>query len=155
MDKFSLKRIFGLGTQQRGDRRSKPRALPPGGTTLLVVDDSKTVVFSLKKMLEQNGYHILVAENGENAVELAKSAIPDLIFMDVIMPGMNGFRATRILNREPETSHIPIVIMSGDEQSMQSFWLKQIGAVDYLAKPFKRSAIFQTLEQHLKVSRVA
>lgn len=155
MDKFSLKRIFGLGKQPRGERRSKPRTSPPGGTTILIVDDSRTIVYSLRKMLEQNGYHILEAENGEKAVEIASRELPDLIFMDVIMPGMNGFRATRILNRTAETNHIPIVIMSGDEQSMQSFWLKQIGAVDYLAKPFSRAAIFQALEQHLRISKVA
>jgi twitching motility two-component system response regulator PilH len=154
MDRFSFGRIFGRKNQIK-ERRSQPRKSPPSGTTILLVDDSKTVLFSLKKMLEQNGYKVVTAENGEQAIVKAKDNLPDLIFMDVIMPGMNGFRATRTLSRDPDTAGIPIVIMSGDEQSMQQFWVSHIGASDFLTKPFNRGTLFEKVEQNLNLVQVA
>jgi twitching motility two-component system response regulator PilH len=80
--------------------------------TILIADDSPTEVYVLQKMLEKNGHTILVAEDGEQAVEQTLQKKPDLILMDVVMPNLNGFQATRKLSKDPQTSHIPIIIVS-------------------------------------------
>ena len=154
MNRFSLKNIFSKKSGFR-ERRSQIRNNSRHGSTILVVDDSKTVVFTLKKILEQDGYNTIVASNGMEAINLAKSQGPDLILMDVIMPGINGFRATRMLNNDENTSGIPIIMMSGDHQAMQEFWVNKIGAKDFLNKPFKRSDIFTKIEKFIRPMQVA
>jgi twitching motility two-component system response regulator PilH len=119
------------------------------------VDDSRTIQFTLKKMLEQDGYNILVAGDGVQAIDMAKAHDPDLILMDVIMPGINGFRATRMLNNDEQTADIPIIMMSADEQAMQEFWINKIGAKDFLNKPFDRAQLFHKVEKFLRIKMVA
>lgn len=154
MQHFSLRRLL-LRAKAPRDRRNHARKRPRYGTCILIVDDSKTITFALKKMLEQNGYHVRVASDGQDAVEQAGQHHPALILMDVIMPVMNGFRACRTLSNKEETRDIPIIMMSGDEQAMQQFWVNKIGAVDFLNKPFDRAAVFHKLEQHLPQAMVA
>lgn len=154
MQGFKFLDLFNRKSGQR-ERRSKPRAGIPQGTTILVVDDSRTIQFTLKKMLEQDGYTVHVANDGTQAIDMAKSHDPDLILMDVIMPGINGFRATRILNNDEQTADIPIIMMSADEQAMQEYWVNKIGAKDFLNKPFVRAELFNKVEKFLRVELVA
>lgn len=139
-----IKSLFGLGP-----KRKNKRTVPDAGTTILVVDDSKTIRTVLGKMLHESGYNVLEAEDGESAIELAHRHLPHLILMDVVMPGINGFQATRRLAKEPETAHIPIIIMSGNEEAIEQFWLVKIGARDFMAKPFNRFEVFRRVERIL------
>jgi len=155
MERFSFKTMFSRKSGFR-ERRAQARSNnKQSGATILVVDDSKTIVFTLKKLLEQDGYNTLVASNGLEAINLAKKEDPDLILMDVIMPGINGFRATRIIKNNENTADIPIIMMSGDNQAMQEFWVNKIGAKDFLNKPFKRGDIFTKIERCIRPAHAA
>jgi len=116
---------------------------------ILVVDDSRTVVHGLRSVLEQDGYHVMEAYDGMTAIELAKAHQPDLILMDVIMPGLNGFQATRKIRKDPSTHMIPIIIISGTEQPTEQFWLTKLGANDFLGKPIIRGDLFTKVETQL------
>lgn len=144
---FSFKSLFG-GTSQN-ERRSKERVNLPDSATVLIVDDSRTAIAVLKKTLEPTGFNIISAADAEEGIEMAKSHLPDIILMDVIMPGLNGFQATRILRREPLTQSIPIIIISGNEQATEKFWGLRIGANGFLAKPVDRAELFHSLSEHL------
>ena len=131
------------------ERRRNKRTIPERGSKVLVVDDSRTVRNFLQKMLRQGGFDTLEAADGQTGVTLALTHQPDLIIMDVVMPGMNGFQATRKLRRAPETRGIPIIIMSGNQEAIDNFWATKIGANDFMMKPFNRKEIFRRLEKVL------
>lgn len=154
MERFSLRNLFARNKSPK-DRRHKDRPQPRVNSTILVVDDSRTVQFTLRNMLQQAGYQILEARNGENGIALAREHQPDLIFMDVVMPGMTGFQATRALRKYDETRNIPIIVMSGNEQATEKFWVIKIGANDFMTKPFQRRTVFEKLEHHLHTAEVA
>lgn len=134
------------------DRRQKPRD-GGAGASILVIDDSSTVVITLRKMLQQNGYVTHEAYNAENGLELARQHQPTLIFLDIVLPGMNGFAALRKLRRDPLTASIPIIMMSGNEQATEQFWAQKIGADDFMKKPFSRAEVFQRMERVLAQRR--
>ena len=136
-------------------RRKKKRITPESGTKVLIVDDSRTVRRMMAKMLEQGGYTVLEAEDGVQGVEMASSERPDLIFMDVIMPVANGFQATRQIRKGAKTKYIPIVMMTGNKETAETFWTRKIGATSYLTKPFSRGEIFSQVESVLFPSLVA
>lgn len=102
---------------------------------VLVVDDSPTERFFLSDLLRKNGYEVLTAENGEQGVALAKSELPDLVLMDVVMPGLNGFQATRQLSRDPTTQKIPVIMCTTKDQETDRVWGMRQGAVEYVVKP--------------------
>jgi len=102
---------------------------------VLIVDDSPTEVHVLQTMLTKNGHEVVVATSGEDGVDMAKSEMPDLILMDVVMPGMNGFQATRALTKDPDTQHIPIIIVTTKDQETDRVWGLRQGAKDYITKP--------------------
>ncbi|RCX30340.1 twitching motility two-component system response regulator PilH [Thioalbus denitrificans] len=102
---------------------------------ILIVDDSPTELHVLKGMLEKNGHQVITAGNGEEGVQTAKDNHPDLILMDVVMPGLNGFQATRQLSRDTLTRDIPIIIVSTKSQETDRVWGMRQGARDYLTKP--------------------
>ena len=104
---------------------------------ILIVDDSPTEVHVMKGALEQGGFEVAVAVNGEEAITMARELHPGLIFMDVVMPGMNGFQATRTIARDPETSDIPVVMVTTKGQETDKIWGMRQGAVDYLVKPVR------------------
>lgn len=147
---FNLKSLFGT-THSDGvnDRRSEERVKLPKEATILIVDDSRTAIAVLTKTLEPTGYTIISAANGEDGIEMAKQQQPDLILMDVIMPGLNGFQATRILRKEELTKEIPIIIISGNEQATEKFWGLRVGANGFLPKPVNRAELFHLLREHL------
>jgi CheY-like chemotaxis protein len=136
------------------DRREKPRVNAREGTRVLVIDDSPTIVALLKRMLEQSGYIALESMDAESGVGMALSEAPDLIFLDIVLPGMNGFEALRRLRRDPITKHTPIVMISGNELATEQFYAQRIGADDFMKKPFSRSEVFARIEKLLDADKV-
>jgi twitching motility two-component system response regulator PilH len=102
---------------------------------VLIVDDSPTERFFLTDVLRKQGYEVVTAESGEEGVTVAKQEKPDLILMDVVMPGLNGFQATRQLSRSPETASIPVIMCTTKGQETDRVWGMRQGAIDYLVKP--------------------
>lgn len=117
---------------------------------ILIVDDSPTEMYKLTEMLEKRGHTVLKAENGANGVALAVQEKPDAVLMDIVMPGVNGFQATRQLSKNPETAHIPIIIVTTKDQETDKVWGKRQGASDYLVKPVEEDALFKVLDGVLK-----
>ncbi|MBD3635048.1 MAG: twitching motility response regulator PilH [Methylophaga sp.] len=116
---------------------------------ILIADDSPTEVYVLQKMLEKNGHQVLVAEDGEQAVQQSQQNKPDLILMDVVMPNLNGFQATRKLTKDPQTSHIPIIIVSSKNQETDKMWGLRQGARGYLGKPVTEQDLMQQINDLL------
>lgn len=102
---------------------------------ILVVDDSPTERHVLVELLTKKGYTVITAESGEEGIERAKADLPDLILMDVVMPGLNGYQATRTLTRDDATKHIPIIVCTTKGQETDKIWGLRQGALDYLVKP--------------------
>ncbi len=130
-----FKRIFSkkIHTDNSDAGRRKQKCIAPCmATWILVVDDSTTVRFVMAKMLRESGYQVLEAKDGLEGLEIASIHTPDLIFMDVIMPGLNGFQVTRKLRKSESTLDIPIIIISGSKQAVEQFWASKIGANDYM-----------------------
>ncbi|HET6604032.1 MAG TPA: response regulator [Xanthomonadaceae bacterium] len=102
---------------------------------ILIIDDSPTDTRVFTTVLEKNGHQVLTAATAEEGLASCKRDNPDLVLMDVILPGMNGFQATRALSRDPETSHIPIIIVSTKNMETDRVWGLRQGAKDYVVKP--------------------
>jgi len=112
---------------------------------VLIVDDSPTEAHVLKGMLEKNGFEVATAENGTEGIERAKALKPDLILMDVVMPGLNGFQATRQLTKDPETSDIPVIIVTTKDQETDRVWGLRQGAKDFLTKPISEKTLMEKI----------
>ena len=108
---------------------------------ILIVDDSPTEIHVLKTMLEKNDFAVSTASSGEEGIAKAKAEHPDLILMDVVMPGMNGFQATRQITTDPSTNGIPIIIVSTKDQETDKMWGLRQGAKDYITKPAKEKEL--------------
>lgn len=104
-------------------------------THVLIIDDSPTEVHVFRQMLMNNDIEVSVAKNGEEGIEKAIEIKPDCILMDVVMPGKNGFQATRDLSRNPVTSSIPVIIITTKDQETDKIWGMRQGAKDYIVKP--------------------
>lgn len=102
---------------------------------ILIIDDSPTERLILTQILTAKGYKVVIAENGDAGIEQAKQLKPDLILMDVVMPGINGFQATRALSRDEDTKDIPVIICSTKDQETDKVWGQRQGAIDYITKP--------------------
>ncbi|MNF32348.1 Response regulator PleD [compost metagenome] len=102
-------------------------------------------MYKLTAMLEKHGHQILKAENGADGVALARQEKPDVVLMDVVMPGLNGFQATRQLTKDPETGHIPVIIVTTKDQETDKVWGKRQGARDYLTKPIDEETLLKTI----------
>ncbi len=131
------------------ERRLRPRRNARGGTRVLIIDDSPTIAVTLHRMLGSVGFVPLHAPDAERGLELARQELPELIFLDIILPGMNGFAALRALRRDPRTRHIPVIMMSGNEKAMEQFYGARIGADDFMMKPFSRQEVFSRIENLL------
>ena len=116
---------------------------------ILIVDDSITHIHVLKTLLIKEGYEVEVAQSGEEAIRVAKNHKPDLILMDVVMPGINGFQATRELTRTPETSHIPVIIVTTKDQQTDKVWASRQGAKDFIVKPINKNMLLASVRLHL------
>lgn len=102
-------------------------------------------MYKLTAMLEKNGHQVLKAENGADGVALARQEMPDVVLMDVVMPGLNGFQATRQLTKDPETGHIPVIIVTTKDQETDKVWGRRQGARDYLTKPVDEETLLKTI----------
>lgn len=132
-----------------GERRRKPRNNARPGTRILLIDDSPTIIVALKRMLEQNKLVVMEAGTAEQGLEIAFAQVPDLIFLDIVLPGMSGFNALRALRRDARTNKIPIIMISGNEQATEEFYVQRIGADDFMKKPFSRAEVFARIERML------
>jgi len=112
---------------------------------ILIVDDSPTEIHVLKTMLEKHGFETLSAESGEDGVVRAGEEMPDLILMDIVMPGMNGFQATRKISTTAETKDIPIIIVTTKDQETDRVWGLRQGAKDYLTKPVDEKSLLEKM----------
>jgi twitching motility two-component system response regulator PilH len=113
---------------------------------VMVVDDSPTDKAYLKQMLERAGFEVLEATSGQDAVDMAKSELPDCVVMDVVMPGMNGFQATRTLSKDPATASIPVLVVSSKNQETDRLWALRQGAKEYITKPVKEKDLIDKVK---------
>ncbi|WP_211824849.1 twitching motility response regulator PilH [Kistimonas asteriae] len=113
---------------------------------VLIVDDSPTETAILEKVLKNHGHEVLKADNGADGVALCRAEKPDAVLMDIVMPGLNGFQATRQLSRDQETSHIPVIIVTTKDQETDRVWGERQGAKGYLTKPVEASHLIQKLQ---------
>ena len=104
---------------------------------VLIIDDSPTELHLFQTMLEKAGFETLVADSGEEGLKAARASRPDCILMDVVMPGMNGFQATRRLTKDPMTAAIPVIMITTKDQETDKIWGMRQGAVEYVVKPVK------------------
>ncbi|KGD64819.1 response regulator [Alcanivorax sp. S6407] len=102
---------------------------------ILVVDDSPTQLTNLVKIVESQGHSVVTATNGMEGVDKARAEQPDLILMDVVMPELNGFQATRKITRDPSTENIPVILVTTKDQETDKVWGERQGAFGYVVKP--------------------
>ncbi len=154
---FGINRLFGRGEGGAGESQPEVVERPPAepdrlkpnpGTQLLIVDDSKTIHVMLSKILRKVGYETLSAYDGETGLELIETHRPALVLMDVVMPGISGFQATRQIrkNPDPEIAGMPVLIISGNAQPTEEYWSEKIGANGFLPKPFDNNDLFDRIE---------
>ena len=128
---------------------AEPERLRPNpGTQILIIDDSKTIHVMLSRILRKFGYDTLSAYDGETGLELIATHRPALVLMDVVMPGISGFQATRQIrkNSDQEIARLPVLIISGNAQPTEEYWSQKIGANGFLAKPFDNNELFSRIE---------
>jgi twitching motility two-component system response regulator PilH len=113
---------------------------------IMVVDDSPTERAFMEGLLRKRGYEVLTVDSGESAIERAKTDLPDLILMDVVMPGLNGFQATRAITREERTKHIPVIICTTKDQETDKIWGLRQGAKDYMTKPVNEADLLEKIK---------
>jgi twitching motility two-component system response regulator PilH len=112
---------------------------------ILIVDDSPTERHVLNDLLTKAGFEVVTSDNGEDAILKSKQVKPDLILMDVVMPGLNGFQATRAISRDPDTRAIPIILCTSKSQETDKIWGLRQGARDYVVKPVDRDELLDKI----------
>ena len=117
---------------------------------ILVVDDSPTMLTGSTKILKSAGHDVIQAVNGADGIEKAASDKPDLILMDVVMPDINGFQATRQITTSADTKHIPVIILTTKDQETDKVWAKRQGASDYIVKPPDSKELLSKIDNLLK-----
>lgn len=131
------------------ERRTKPRKNVRPGTKVLIIDDSKTVCTVLSRMLRENNFVTFEALDAERGLQVMEEQLPELVFLDIVLPGMSGFEALRKMRRSPTIAHIPIIMISGNESATEQFYVQRIGANDFIKKPFSRAEVFSRVERVL------
>ena len=116
---------------------------------ILIVDDSPSQLLGMKRIVEKLGHETVTAEDGASGVEVAKSCLPDLILMDVVMPNLNGFQATRAISKEPSTSQIPVVLVTTKDQETDKVWGMRQGAKAYVTKPINEAELTKVIKELL------
>lgn len=136
------------------NRRRAARVDAREGSRILIIDDSATVVATLGRMLRQAQYETAGAGDAETGIEFARSEKPDLIFLDIVLPAMSGFDALRALRRDEATRTIPIIMISGNAQATEQFYVRRIGADDFMKKPFGREEVFARIQALVEAGRL-
>ena len=116
---------------------------------VLIVDDSETQRFTLSKIIEEQGHEVVMAEDGEAGISAALDNQPDVILMDVVMPGLNGFQATRKISKNSETADIPVIFVTTKDQETDRIWGLRQGASAYLTKPVDKNELISTMNKVL------
>lgn len=158
MDGLALRNGIGFFKRLLGGSadglRADARLQTASGSRMLVVDDSPTICAVLGKILGQDGYAVSKALDGESAIELARRELPSLIFLDIVLPGINGFAVLRALRHDELTRHIPIVMISGNPQATEQFYVQRFGADDFIKKPFGRNEVVACIDQLVRSGRL-
>lgn len=136
------------------DRRRAERVDAREGLRVLIIDDSATVVATLGRMLRQCRYETAGAGDAETGIAFARAERPDLIFLDIVLPAMSGFDALRALRKDEATRGIPIVMISGNAQATEQFYVRRIGADDFMKKPFGRAEVFARIQALIEAGRL-
>jgi twitching motility two-component system response regulator PilH len=116
---------------------------------ILIVEDSPTQAMSLTRLLKKHGHEVLTARDGAEGIEVAKAELPDLVLMDVVMPKINGFQATRQITKDPSTRHIPVIIVTTKDQETDRIWGERQGAKGYILKPVEEDKLIEAIRQFL------
>lgn len=158
-----LNRLKGMFKDKPADAPASPetaseawsglRVRDSRGLRVLIVDDSPTVAAVLGRMLSEDGYEVTTRTNGEDALVAARD-LPDLIVLDIVMPGMSGFAVLRALRREPATSAIPVIMISGNLKATEQFYGERIGADDFIRKPFGRAEVMASIQRLIDSGRL-
>ena len=130
----------------RVNRRLRARRNARQGAAVLLIDDSATVLAVLRKILRSAGYVTREALDAEQGLALLAQEPFDLVFLDIVLPGMNGFNALRAIRKNPVTLHLPVIMISGNENATEQFYAHRIGADNFLKKPFSRYEVFTHIE---------
>jgi twitching motility two-component system response regulator PilH len=117
---------------------------------ILLIEDSPTDTAVLTRLLERHGHSVLASGSAEDGIEVCRRERPDVVLMDVILPGMNGFQATRALSRDAATSHIPVLIVSTKGMDTDRAWGMRQGAKDYIVKPPSEDALIARIDELLR-----
>jgi len=128
---------MGLSGENRGESMAK----------VLIVDDSRVYRYSLRKLVKDWGHEVIIAKNGEQAIEIAREQNPEIILMDIVMPGMNGYQAKRQLARDEATSHIPVIFVSTRSEETDRIWGLRQGAAAYVTKPVKPEILLSAITE--------
>jgi twitching motility two-component system response regulator PilH len=154
LGKSDAKEVDEIKADNFFERRSSMRVDARPGTRILIVDDSKTIVFALKKMLSGKEFILSEAYDGEACLEMVRETQPELIFLDIVMPGANGFAVLRAIRRDPATRNIPVIMMSGNENATEQFFGSKIPADDFMKKPFSRQEVYVRIAALLDESHI-
>ena len=119
---------------------------------ILIVDDSPSQLLGIQRIVEKLGHEFITAEVGAAGVEVAKRELPDMVLMDVVMPNLNGFQATRTLSRDATTKHIPVILVTTKDQDTDRMWGLRQGAKAYLTKPFSEDEMAEVIERIFNTS---
>lgn len=146
MKNISLTRLF---QRQKKNAAQSEATRDYSKVSILIVDDSRTQLYAMERMLQSAGLQTLTAENGKQGILMARHKKPDIILMDIVMPEINGFQATRYLTRQADTGHIPIIIISGSSQESDKAWGLKLGARDYMKKPVQKAELLAKIDHLL------
>jgi two-component system, OmpR family, alkaline phosphatase synthesis response regulator PhoP len=119
------------------------------GKKILLVDDEVDIVSMIQLRLEASGYEVIVASDGNQAYSMAKSASPDLIILDLMLPGMDGYQVCRLLKFDQNYKNIPIIMLTAKSQQEDKDWGQKVGADAYLTKPFKQEELLSKMKELL------
>ena len=121
---------------------------------ILLVEDSPTQAYAVQKFLESEGFEVIIAKDGEEGVSYALNESPDLVIMDVVMPGTSGFQATRRITNNKATENIPVVMLTSKNQVADKLWAYRQGALGYLVKPVQEPELLKTVNHLLGLAAV-
>ena len=116
---------------------------------ILLVDDQPNFLKMISIKLKKNNFTVITAENGSIAIEKAANEIPDIIIIDIMMPVMDGFSAVKKIKKNPDTKDIPVIFLSAKGQENDKIMAKELGAVDFIAKPFSPGKLVEKIQEHI------